>query len=69
MDALSKSPRLPHDKHFELKKCSGPGVLTALTSKSLSRAGVEQILRSSTSKNFPGMPVFNDFDFRNAFAL
>ena len=43
-------------------------VLTILTSKLLSRAGVVQILSSSTSKSAPIMPVFNDFDFRIALA-
>ena len=43
-------------------------VLTILTSKSLSRAGVVQILRSSTSKSAPTPPVFNDFDFQIALA-
>ena len=42
--------------------------LTILTSKSLSRAGVVQILSMSTSKSAPGMPVFNDFDFQIALA-
>ena len=42
--------------------------LTILTSKSLSRAGVVQILSSSTCKSAPGMPVFNDFDFQIALA-
>ena len=42
--------------------------LTILTSKSLSRAGVVQILSRSTSKSAPGMPRFNDFDFRIALA-
>ena len=42
--------------------------LTILTSKSLSRAGVVQILSRSTSKSAPGLPVFNDFDFQIAFA-
>ena len=42
------------------------GVLTVLTSESLSRAGVVQILSSSTSKSAPTPPVFNDFDFRIA---
>ena len=36
--------------------------------KSLSRAGVVQILSMSTSKSAPGMPVFNDFDFQIALA-
>ena len=43
-------------------------VLTILTSKSLSRAGVAQILSMWTSKSAPGMPVFNDFDFQIALA-
>ena len=42
--------------------------LTILTSKSLSRAGVVQILSGSTSKSAPNMPVFNDFDFEIALA-
>ena len=42
--------------------------LTILTSKSLSRAGVVQILSMSTSKSTPNMPVFNDFDFQIALA-
>ena len=43
-------------------------VLTISTSKSLSRADVAQIWRSSTSKSAPGMPRFNDFDFQIALA-
>ena len=43
-------------------------VLTILTSKSLSRAGVVQILSMSTAKSAPGMPVFNDFHFQIALA-
>ena len=43
-------------------------VLTILTSKSLSRAGVVRILRSSTSKSAPHLPRFNDFDFQIALA-
>ena len=42
--------------------------LTILTSKSLLRAGVVQILSMSTSKSAPIMPAFNDFDFRIALA-
>ena len=42
--------------------------LTILTSKSLSRAGVAQRLRSSTSKSAPNLPRFNDVDFRIALA-
>ena len=45
-----------------------PGVLTILTSKSFSRAGVVQILATSTSKSAPNVSVFNDFDFRIALA-
>ena len=44
------------------------GGLTILASKSLSRTGVVQILRSSTSKSAPTPPVFNDFDFQIALA-
>ena len=43
-------------------------VLTILTSKSFSRAGVVRILRRSTSKSAPTPPVFNDFDFQIALA-
>ena len=39
-----------------------------LTSKSISRTGVVQILRSSTSKSAPGMPIFKNFDFQIALA-
>ena len=42
--------------------------LTILTSESLSRAGVVQILSRSTSKSAPTPPVFNDFDVRIALA-
>ena len=38
--------------------------LTILTSKSLPRAGVVQILPTSTSKSAPRLSVFNDFDFQ-----
>ena len=66
---VSKSLRLPRETHFEPPKTSrAPGALTILTSKSLSRAGVVQILRSSTSKSAPNLSVFNDFDFRIALA-
>ena len=51
-------PKVPRHRQF----------LTILTSKSLSRAGVVQILSSSTSKSAPNMPVFYDFDFRIALA-
>ena len=66
---LSKSLRLPRENHFEPPKTSrAPGAFTILTSKSLSRAGVVQILRSSTSKSAPNLPRFNDFDFQIALA-
>ena len=42
--------------------------LTILTSKSFSRAGVVQILATSTSKSALAPSVFNDFDFRIALA-
>ena len=66
---VSKSLRLPRETHFEPQKTSRDRqFLTILTSKSRSRAGVVQILRSSTSKSAPSMPRFNDFDFQIAFA-
>ena len=66
---VSKSLRLPRETHFQPPKTSrAPGVLTILTSKSFSRAGVVQILQSSTSKSAPSMPRFNDFDFQIALA-
>ena len=43
---------------------SHPQFLTILTSKSFSRAGVVQILATSTSKSAPTLSVFNDFDFQ-----
>ena len=42
--------------------------LTILTSESLSRAGVVQILATSTSKSAPRRSVFNDFDFQTVVA-
>ena len=64
MDAALKFPRLPHETEVEpqkvLRDCHS---LTILNSKSLSRAGVVQILATSTSKSAPRLPVFNDFDF------
>ena len=64
---VSKSLRLPRETHVEPQKTSrAPGVLTILTSKSFSRAGVVQILSMSTSKSAPSMPRFNDFDFQIA---
>ena len=65
----SKSLRLPRETHFEPQKTSRDcQFLTILTSKSLSRAGVVQILRSSTSKSAPNPSSFNDFDFQIALA-
>ena len=62
---VSKSLRLPREKHFEPQKVvRDPGVLTILTSESFSRAGVVQIFGTSTSKSAPNLSVFNDFDFR-----
>ena len=66
---VSKSLRLPREKHFERQKVvRAPGVLTILTSKSFSRAGVVQILATSTCKSAPTPSVFNDFDFQIALA-
>ena len=42
--------------------------LTIFTAKSLSRAGVVQILSRSTSKSRPNPRCFNDFDFQIALA-
>ena len=62
---VSKSLRLPRETHFERQKTSRDRqFLTILTSKSLSRTGVVQILRNSTSKSPPKPSVFNDFDFQ-----
>ena len=44
------------------------GVLTILTSKSVSRADVVQILSMSTFKSAPNPRCFNDFDFQIALA-
>ena len=56
---------LSTDQHFEPQKVvRDPGVLTILTSKSFSRAGVVQILATSTSKSALSPSVFNDFDFQ-----
>ena len=66
---VSQSLRLPRETHFQPPKTSrAPGVLTILTSESFARAGVVQILRSSTSKSAPNLPRFNDFDFQIALA-
>ena len=62
---LSKSLRLPREKHLEPPKTSRDRqFLTILTFKSFSCAGVVQILRSSTSKSAPNPRCFNDFDFQ-----
>ena len=52
-------------KAFQLPKVFRTSqFLTILTSKSFSRAGVVQILATSTSKSAPRLSVFNDFDFQ-----
>ena len=57
--AMSKSLRLPRETHFQPPKTSRDRqFLTILTSESLSRAGVVQILRSSTSKSASVVPFF-----------
>ena len=62
---MSKSLRLPREKHFEPQKVIGdPGALTVLISKSLSRYSVVQTFATGTSKSAPIMPVFNDFDYQ-----
>ena len=50
------------------KRPEHPVFLTILTSESLSRAGVVQILATSTSKSASRLSVFNDFDFQIALA-
>ena len=53
---VSKSLRLPHKTRFQPQKTSRDRqFLMILTSESIARAGVEQILRSSTSKSAPNM--------------
>ena len=47
------------------KMLSHPQFLTILTSKSFSRAGVVQILPTSTSKSAPNLSGFNDFDSKS----
>ena len=68
--ATCRNPCACHAKHtLNLKKRPEHlGFLTILTFKSLSRAGVVQILRTLTSKSAPSMPRFNDFDFQIALA-
>ena len=65
-----KSLHLPREKHFEPPKTSrAPGVLTVLASKSLSRAGVAQILRSSVNfQKCSEPPIFYDFTSQIALA-
>ena len=50
------------------KNVPRPSAFNISTSKLFSRAGVVQILRSSTSKSAPNLPRFNDFDFQIALA-
>ena len=71
-EALSfKQFWLPNRSHAQawfpkvLRRCQ---FLTILTSKSLSRTGLVQILPTSTSKSAPAPSVFNDFDFQIALA-
>ena len=62
-----KSLGLPREKHFELQKVvRNPGILTILTSKSLSRAGLVQIFGDFNFQKCPAPTpsVFNDFDFQ-----
>ena len=68
---MSESLRLPRETHFEGQKTSRAlGALTILTSESLSRAGVVQILAASTSKSFQialarrSGANFGDFNFQ-----
>ena len=62
---VSKSLRLPRKTHFQPPKTfRDRQFLTILTSKPFWRAGVVQILQSSTSKSAPSMPRFNGFDFQ-----
>ena len=57
---VPKSPRLPREKHFESPKTPRDRqFLRILTSKSLSRAGVVQILANPTSKSDPQRGVFS----------
>ena len=66
---VSKSQRLPREKHVQPPTTPRDRqFLMSLTSKSLSCAGLVQILQGSTSKSPPGLPVFNDFDFQIALA-
>ena len=59
---VSNSLRLPREKHFEPQKVvRDPSVLTILTSKSCWRAGVVQILVTSTSKSALAPSVFLRF--------
>ena len=50
------------------KVLRNPQALTILASELISRAGVVQIVRSSTSKSAPTPPAFNDFGFQIALA-
>ena len=63
---VSKSLRLPRETHLQPQKTSrAPGVLTILTSKSFARAGVVQILGSSTSKSAPNMQRGAFFSYKS----
>ena len=63
---MSKSLRLPRETNFQPQKTSrAPGVLTILTSESFARAGVVQILGSSTSKSAPNMQRGAFFSYKS----
>ena len=53
---------------FNFKVLRSCHFLTILTSEPFSRAGVVQILATSTSKSAPRVPVFSDLDFQIVFA-
>ena len=57
VNAVSKSLRLPCEQHFKSQKVvRDPGALTVLTSKSLSRHNVVQILATSWAADPPQLP-------------
>ena len=63
---LSNSLCLPRETNFQPQKTSrAPGVLTILTSESFARAGVVQILGSSTSKSVPNMQRGAFFSYKS----
>ena len=82
MRMLCRNPCACHvTSTLNFQKCSEPAVFNdfdfriALARRhganfdfQIARAGVAQILATSTSKSAPSLPVFNDFDFQIAFA-